>query len=185
MSKIKFVLQTVDVLNFNLFELNTNDEVFKKMGLTIIQLQELKFRDWRLFLAIVGESHFVWIEGLMIELLACTEIGNGLIEGVRLDKKVKGNDLNGFAYLRDFGPLRYTIGVSFIKYDPKQAKHLAQKGKQLSFLQEDFPFHINGVDQPCWTKVRLAENNNQLLLSTSHAYPPGYIVLTQSNFASV
>lgn len=182
MNEIEFVLQTVDVLNLNLFELETEAEVFSDMELTIMNQEELKFHERRLFLAIVGESHFFWIEGVMMELLACTELDNNLPRGVRLAKKVAGHNLDGLAYLKDFGPLRYTISMRFVKYDPSQINSVPQTGKEKVYLKEDFPFYIEGVDYPCWTQLRLAEDNNRLLLFTSHAYPPGQIVLTHSTF---
>ncbi|MBD3359599.1 MAG: DUF2617 family protein [Candidatus Buchananbacteria bacterium] len=185
MSQIDFVYQTVDVLNLNLFELKTAKQIYKDMDLTIMKSQEFKFQERRVCLAIIGESHFIWIEGLMLELLACTELGNNLPIETYLDRKVQGHNLNGLAYLRDFGPLRYTIGVNFAPYTPDPFKDLPQTEQNKVCLMESFPFNHNGKNLACWTRLQLIEDYNRLLLFTSHAYPPDYIVLTHSTFTFI
>ncbi len=184
MSEIDFVYQTVDVLNLNLFELKTNEQVYKDMDLNIMKTHEFKFQDRCICLAIIGESHFIWIEGLMLELLACTELGNNLPEETCLDRKIQGHNLNGLAYLRDFGPLRYTIGINFIKYTSDQL-NLSQTDQNTVYLAESFPFYHNGEKLACWTRLQLIEDYNRLLLFTSHAYPPDHIVLTHSTFTFI
>jgi hypothetical protein len=184
MSEIDFVYQTVDVLNLNLFELKTVKPIYKDMDLTIMQTQEFEFKNRRICLAIIGESHFIWIEGLMLELLACTELCNNLPAATCLDRKVQGHNLNGLAYLRDFGPLRYTIGINFIKYTSNQL-NLSQTDQDTVYLEESFPFYHNGKNLVCWTRLQLIEDYNRLLLFTSHAYPPDHIVLTHSTFTFI
>jgi len=176
----KFAMQTVDVLNLNLFSILTKEKVFKEMGLTIFKKHEMEINGRKICLAIIGESHFLWIQGRMMELLACTQLRPDLPEGMMLEKKVSGIHLNGFNYATTGNGLHYAVNGRFIKYDPVK-NNLEGHGNDIIVIEESFPYTYDDHEYKCWTKLRLAQFNGQLILNTSHAYPPKYIVLTNSS----
>lgn len=183
MAEKEFIDQSVDVLNLNLFKVKKGGPIFSDLGLTVMQLVGLEYCGRILHLAIIGESHFLLAEGLFLELLACTEIGQNLPLGLELIKQARGHDLAGFKYDLRIGGLRYSSGIRFEKYGAGESAKLPNQGRELIFLEEEFPYFCQGEKLHCWTQVRLAEiAPNQLRLNTSHAYPPDQIVLTESHF---
>jgi|GEM_PF-3366309 len=181
----EFVEQDIADLNLSLFQLNNEEKIFAEMGLTIIKLQEFSHFGWPMCMAIIGESHFFWIKGLFMELLACTDLAGKGPSGTLLIKKIKGKNLDGFNYAMACNGLKYSVEVNFKIYSPEDANSplpKKKKGKELFFLKENFPFPWENGYLPCKTEVRLLEINNHLSLDTSHAYPPRHIVLTRSTF---
>jgi len=174
------VLQTVDVLNLNIFKLKTNQEVFRQMGLTIYSLKEIRYQDQRIILGVVGESHFLWIQGVFMELLACTKLTQQLPRGVELSEVFHGPKLNGLNFALTESNITYSVSVRFENYEAKVPEMLMGSGQQLAFVEEKFPFFVQDIELPCWTKIQLSQINQQLLLNTSHSYPPDYIVNTCS-----
>ncbi len=172
MEEKEFIFQTVDNLNLNIFKLQAPKKNFNELGLTIFTMQEIQFCNKQIVLATIGESHFIWIKGVLLELLACTELDQRLLNNFVLFKKVCGQELNGLFFSFADEKINYRIQVDFQQYDIAQAKLLTGQGESLAQINEEFPFHYQGRRLHCSTKILLtAISDSALRLATCHDYP--------------
>jgi len=181
----EFADVTIETLNLNLLDIR-NSNVKKLMaGLTIYPdaKKELEFCGRQITLAVIGESHFLLVAGMFMELLVCKILAEELFAGIlRLDK-ISGEALNNKFCTYRVNGLNYYFKAEFIAY--WQAKSVESTGPVLFSCEEEFPFIFHGEEIPCKTRLHLSQPNARTLcLQTRHDYPhpDGVSVLTKSLF---
>lgn len=182
MSK-EFILQTVEGLNLNIFDISGNQQFYQKMGLTIYCQSQLELFNRKCVLAIIGESHFLWLDGVMMELLACVNLEKKQ-EGVQLVYHLKGLELTNVIKESRIKNLTHCIRVKFSPYNQAN-NEFELPAKPLVMLEEDFPFEKDGIQYECRTIVSICyPHPNFAVLTTRHdyPYPDNKSVYTMSTF---
>ncbi len=179
----EFVLQTIKALNFNLFKLDTSRAVFDELGLTIYKKKRFVVFGTEAIIAIIGESHFFWLEGVCLEVLACTKLDSALPNGVELLHKVKGYNLRDTLYVADLDKLTYRAKVEFRPYGGTVCHEPIEFGDIVLELEESFPFEFQKNHYDCRTAIKISKRPNAIKIATAHDYPlPDKITVCTTSF---
>lgn len=178
-----FCQMTIEELNLNLLDIRGSDVQTLLEGLTIYPKtrRELDFCGRKVILAVIGESHFIFVPDEFFELLVCKILPPKYLKGLLFQDKKIGNDLDN-CFCRYGAPgFIYYFKSRFIDYCQEQ--RFSSEGKLLYAIEEEFPFDWHGETIPCKTRLHLSQTNARTLcLQTRHDYPApdGISVLTKS-----